>query len=425
MSPSKLRFWVSRVREWEQALLGQLVSEVIDRRGVTPRKLGSSFVFQGHRVISAKTLRNGRVDLTADDARFVDDDTFRRWMRTPLAADDVLLTSEAPLGEVAYLVEPVDWCLGQRLFALRTDKDRLMGRFLYYMLRSDQIRHALASRATGTTAQGIRQSELRQVPIRVPDLRTQREIASVLGCLDDKVDLNRRMNETLDTLAIALFARTLEDAWRSRTREDPLGDHLEVVRGLSYGGAGLGTGLPMHNLNSIREGGGYKRDGIKHYSGEFRERHTVRFGDVIVANTEQGHDNRLIGYPAIVPRRFGEIGLFSHHLYRVRPKGGSPLTPTFIYLLLRSEPLRSTVAAYANGTTVNMLPADALARPTFPLPPREQIRALDEQVSPLLAKIEANEDESETLAALRDALLPKLISGELRLPDAEAIVATT
>jgi type I restriction enzyme, S subunit len=95
---------------------------VLDRRGVTPLKLGSEFQAAGHRVISAKLIKDGRIDLTADEPRFVNEETYRKWMRTPLLPDDVLLTSEAPLGQAAYVRRSLDWCLGQRLFGIRTRK---------------------------------------------------------------------------------------------------------------------------------------------------------------------------------------------------------------------------------------------------------------------------------------------------------------
>jgi type I restriction enzyme S subunit len=191
--------------EWSTAPLDSLVDQIFDRRGVTVRKLRSEFVLAGHRVISAKLIKSGRIDLHADEARFVDEATYKRWMRTPLLADDVILTSEAPLGEVAYLGAANDWVLGQRLFAIRTDKRRLHGRFLYYALQSEPMIHGLQSRATGTTAQGIRQSELRRVKVPLPPLAEQRRIAHILGTLDDKIELNRGTNETLDSIARALF----------------------------------------------------------------------------------------------------------------------------------------------------------------------------------------------------------------------------
>ena len=144
-------------------------------------------------------------------------------------------------------------------------------------------------------------------------------MSELLGALDDKIELNRRTAATTHELAYAIF--------RSRYRSDdpssphePLGDHVEVARGLSYTGAGLDDqGMPLHNLNSIYEGGGYKRAGIKFYRGNYQDRHLVEPGDLVVATVEQGFDELLIGFPARIPRCFGESGLFSQDLFRLRP----------------------------------------------------------------------------------------------------------
>src|SRR5690606_9930021 len=112
---------------------------------------------------------------------------------------------EAPLGEPAYVASCQEWCLGQRLFGIRPRKGRLSGRYLYYALQSQAVRHDLLSRATGTTAQGIRQSELRRVVIPLPRMDEQHAIAHFLGTLDDKIELNRQMSETLEAMARALF----------------------------------------------------------------------------------------------------------------------------------------------------------------------------------------------------------------------------
>ncbi|MFO0750884.1 MAG: restriction endonuclease subunit S [Myxococcota bacterium] len=181
------------------------MEDILDRRGVTPLKLGSEFVRAGHRVISAKLIKNRGIDLAADEPRFVDGPTYKKWMRTPLLPDDVILTSEAPLGELAYIKSRLEWCIGQRLFAVRTNKQRLHGRFLYYALQSENVVQELHSRATGTTVLGIRQTELRRVQIPLPSMAAQRAIAQILGTLDDKIELNRRTSETLEAMARALF----------------------------------------------------------------------------------------------------------------------------------------------------------------------------------------------------------------------------
>ena len=195
------------------------------------------------------------------------------------------------------------------------------------------------------------------------------------------------------------------------------------MRGLSYKGSGLAdSGMPMHNLNSVYEGGGYKYPGIKFYQGEYRHRHLINAGDVVVANTEQGHDHLLIGYPAIVPKRFGDQGLFSHHLYRVRPKPGSPLTARYIYQAMMSSRLRDEIIGHTNGTTVNMLPVSGLEMSRVVVPPTKLVQRFDALAKAIFDRIELMHDVNPTLAALRDTLLPKLISGELRIADAERII---
>ena len=284
-------------------------------------------------------------------------------------------------------------------------------RFAYYFLKS----YDFSAYNSGSAQPSLNRNFVYRIPVRVPPPAEQRAIAGVLGALDDKMELNRRMNETLEAIAQAQFRRMMEEGGGTETE---LGEHVEVTKGLSYKGPGLADdGIPLHNLNAVYEGGGYKHEGIKYYTAEYKDRHVCHPGDVIVANTEQGFDYLLIGYPAIVPRRFGKFGLFTHHIYRVRPKTGSPLTNHFVFLLLMYRDVREQVISFTNGTTVNALAAEGLQRPRFTLPPVKRLRQFEETVAPMFAKQEENIEESQTLAALRDALLPKLLSGAVRVKE--------
>ena len=196
----------------------------------------------------------------------------------------------------------------------------------------------------------------------------------------------------------------------------PLGDCVDVERGLSYKGSGLSSsGVPMHNLNSVYEGGGYKDDGIKYYNGDYQPRHVVKPGEVMVANTEQGHDRLLIGFAAIVPKRLGDYGLFSHHIYRVRPKSSLGVTHEFICQLLNTQVMHDAVSGYATGTTVNMLPIDALRIPEIVVPPVQLVTTFSAIAESARIRRELFIEESRSLAAQRDALLPWLVSGEVRV----------
>lgn len=331
--------------------------------------------------------------------------------------------------------------------------------FLYYHFNSPIGRHLLGTILRQVAVSGITGTDLVKLKLMLPPLREQQAIACILGALDDKIELNRRRNRTLEAMARAIFQSWFVDfdpvkakaagrtppglspaiaaLFPDRFEDSPLGpipagwrvtslaDEITANKGLSYKGDFLaepGEGLPMHNLNSVYEGGGYKHEGLKWYTGEYRPAHLLKPGDVIVTNTEQGFDYLLIGYAAIVPKRYGDKGLFSHHIYRIQAKDTSYLPTWFIYLLLRTPVFHELVAGHSNGTTVNMLPLDGLQKPRFVLPPEQLVRHFGKMFEPTQQQLEVMHDENVTLAALRDALLPKLISGELRVPDAERIV---
>lgn len=166
--------------------LGEILELVIDHRGKTPKKLGGDWVERGHRVISALNFQGGEID--TNDHHYITNEIYRAWMREPLRRGDVLLTSEAPLGAVAFLEEDVDWALGQRVFGLRPRHQVLDGRFLYHLLAAGPPRRELLRRATGSTVVGIRQAELVKVEIPVPPIEAQARIATMLDKFDALVN---------------------------------------------------------------------------------------------------------------------------------------------------------------------------------------------------------------------------------------------
>ena len=325
--------------------------------------------------------------------------------------------------------------------------------YIYWLLRTPECRDYCRARATGTTNLGLSRADFLAFP--VPRATPERlRLVDVLTAVDERIELNRRMNATLEAMARALFrswfvdfdpvrAKTkgrdtrlpkdIADLFPDRLVESELGEvpdgwalerlseHFEAVKGVSYKGSGLEQdGVPLHNLNSIHEGGGYKYEGIKYYTGEYKDRHVVRPGDVIVANTEQGHDRLLIGYAAIVPRLFGDHGIYSHHVYRLRPRSSGHLSAPFLHLLLNSPWMHDLVSGYANGTTVNMLPMDAVQKPMVVVPPMALLEAFDALALHSRHRREQAVRDSRTLGVLRDALLPKLVCGELRVNTSEA-----
>ena len=332
------------------------------------------------------------------------------------------------------------------------DRDPDIVSHLYWVLRTPQYRQYCAGRLTGSAAASFSREDFLSYPVP-PATKTSRATVSLLDTIERRLELNPSLNETLEAVARALFKswfvdfapvrakaegrapglpKALADLFPSSFEDSELGEVptgwrvsalaacVDVARGLSYKGSGLSQGgTPMHNLNSIHEGGGYKFDGLKHYVGEYKSQHVVRSGDVIVANTEQGHQRLLIGYAAIVPSCSDHEMLFSHHIYLVRPKLSCHLTPDYLCHLLNSTVMHDTVSGYSNGTTVNMLPMDGLQKPAMVVPPPRLVDAFDGIAKAARRRHEVTVEESRTLAALRDTLLPKLVSGDLRVKEVD------
>lgn len=383
------------MRETVTQPLEELVLDIIDRRGVTPKKLGGDFTTAGYRVISARSIRNRVVDLTADEERFVSEEIYQRWMKTPLQRGDVLLTSEAPLGEPAYVRDGDPWCVGQRLFALRPDPTKLDGRYLFYALQAEAVRHDLEARATGTTVLGIRQSELRRVGIPTPSVASQKAIAAILGALDDKIELNRRMSETLEQMARALFKAWVVDGVMSDDSTGWADVRLKDVLTLNYG-------------RGLR-----KADRVA--------------GDVPVYGSGgvfDYHNESLVDGPTIVVGRKGTVG----SLYWVDGPsypGDTVFYVESVYPLTYCFYLLETLGLGNMNTdaAVPGLNRENAYRLEVALPPENLLAAFDEVVSGFRERMRVAQHESQTVASVRDALLPKLISGELRVPDAERLVS--
>lgn len=162
--------------EWTLSTLGDVLDTIIDRRGLTPTKLGSEWSNEGIIALSAKSVKNHEL-VNLDIANHVDNDLYNRWMPQKLQSQDILMTSEAPLGEFYYLAVFSTYCLSQRLFAMRANKTIIEPTVLYFQLTDSIGKHQIDIRKTGTTVTGIRQSELIQVPIIVPPMNIQKEFA--------------------------------------------------------------------------------------------------------------------------------------------------------------------------------------------------------------------------------------------------------
>ncbi len=320
--------------------------------------------------------------------------------------------------------------------------------FLAYALTVTDI----GSYLTGSTMPKLTQANMNRLPVMAPPRTIQDAIVRVLRPLDDKIELNRQMNETLEAMARALFKSwfvdfdpvrakmagrapfgmdaataalfpgtvdAVVDSWPSV----PLSEFFDLDKGVSYKGEHLVEGgAPMVNLGCFRGDGAFDAGRVKGYAGEVRDRHWVRGGDLVLANTDMTQNRVILGSPGLVPGGQESRYLFSHHVFAARFRDESEALKLYCYYALLQPDFRQRAAGFATGTTVLALPRDAVLRLKVMRPPTALLRQFHAVVRPFRDRIAAGERESRTLAELRDLLLPKLLSGELRIREAERAV---
>ncbi|MBK0332067.1 restriction endonuclease subunit S [Brachybacterium sp. MASK1Z-5] len=376
--------------------LGDALDELIDHRGKTPRKLGGDWQTEGHRVVSALNIKNGRVD--SNDHHYISSQMYDKWMRVPLRAGDVLLTSEAPAGEVAYISEDVDWAIGQRLFALRGKAGILNGRYLSYLLRGGPVRHQLMSRTTGTTVAGIRQSELVKINLDLPPFDIQMEVAETLGAFDDKIESNRREVAVGESLIRAIVESTLDS---SEGRVGVLSDYCTLVKA-PVKAEMIASNDNYFGLEHMPRGSIFlsrwdKAEGLASNKTKFQR------GDVLFGKLRPYF--KKVGIAPV-------DGVCSTDILAVRPR--DPRDLALVAVIASSSALIDSVTAGATGTRMPRASWKDLASWSVPLITTTERAALSERTSPMIERLVQLTFESHRLAALRDVLLPELISGRMR-----------
>lgn len=313
-------------------------------------------------------------------------------------------------------------------------------RWLYYAIKY----HKLGEIDDGSPIPSTTRAAVYVRDFNVPPLAEQKAIAAALGALDDKIELNRRMNATLEAMARALFQSWFVDFDPVRAKLDgrlPVGldpataalfpasfqdselghiptgwtaqrlpDAIEVNPRRTLKSGTIAPYLDMKNLPTQ----GHSAEEV--IAREFSSGTKFQNSDTLLARITPCLENGKTGYVDFLED--GQVGWGSTEYIVFAPK--APLPPQFGYLLARSDALRTHAIQNMTGTSGRQrVPSDCFNTFWLAVPPPDIAKLFDELTAPLMAKIKANSTESRTLATLRDTLLPKLLSGELGVAEVE------
>jgi type I restriction enzyme S subunit len=369
---------------------------------------------------------DGHLDLSS--VRHIAESDFAHWTKrvTP-RADDIVFTYEATLNRYAIIPEGFRGCLGRRTALIRPDTNKVDPRFLFYSFFGKEWRDTIeANRLSGATVDRIPIATFPDFPIRVPPLADQRRISSILRAYDDLIEVNRRRTALLEEIARRLFEEWFfhfrlpgdadsPDDWYRGT----IGDGVRFIRGRSYRSLELSHtgGLPFVNLKCVKRDGGFRRDGLKRFTGDYKPEQVLRPGDVVMAVTDMTQERRIVGQAAMIPRMDEPLAVLSMDLVKVEPTNRTRLL--FLYFWLRFSGFSKVAAQHANGANVLHLSPKALFGLPMLVPPIALQDAFCRIAAPIVAQADALAATEDRLTASRDLLLPRLISGELSVASAE------
>jgi len=297
-------------------------------------------------------------------------------------------------------------------------------RYLMYALLAANV-HAFLS---GSTLPKLTQNAMNQIPVPSPDERTQRAIACILGALDDKIELNRKMNQTLEGIARAIFKSWFVDflpvCAKAEGRDPGLPSEIADLFPSSFVDSELGPipeGWGVSTFGNAAEVSSGKRPTVRYEVPSEMASVPLWGGNGPMAYVPAP----LVDYPALLTGRVGTLG----SVFRIN----SPCWPSDNTLVLRARRSRSLEYLYFQlllvdfpslnrGSTQPLLTQSDLKAQSMPMPPDRVLGRFHDVAKYLFQRTDASDSESHTLVSLRDTLLPKLISGELRVPDAERIV---
>jgi len=368
------------------------------------------------------------------------------WHDIPLFKGPGVILGRKGQGPLGVEWSESDYWVIDTAYSLEIRHPEMDLRFAYYLIKYVGLNHL----KDGTSNPSLSRDTFGTQAFPIPPLAEQRRIVAVLRALDDKIELNRRMNGTMEAMAQALFKSWFVDfdpvrakmAGRAPSDMDvataalfparmdatvPAGWHVRryseavtVTRGKSYKSDDLQpASTALVTLKSFLRGGGYRDDGLKGYAGAYKREQVVRPGELVIAFTDVTQAAEVIGKPALVrPSNSFSTLVASLDVGIVRPRVAS-LPLEFLYYSFLGPGFQEHAYAHSNGSTVLHLSSDAIEKYEGLWPSESCVDAFRGFVRPLLDVKNSNWAQNEILAALRDLLLPKLLAGEVLIRDAE------
>ena len=386
-----------------------VIEEVIDYRGKTPKKLGGDWSEEKteYMALSAKNIKKGRI-VQPDTIRYVDQEMYNKWMKQEVERGTILITSEAPFGELLYWDSDDKIVLSQRLFGLKIKKE-FNSRYIYYYMFSEQFQGELSGRATGSTVTGLRQPELLKCHLKVPNRKYQDIIANILMNIDKKIDLNSEINNNLSEQIKYIY-------------NDIFTDYEDYKRLDEISNVTIGKTPPRSeqecfttNKNDVKwvsisdlgKSGMFIFDTSEKLTQEAVNKYNVK---VIPKDTVILSFKLTVGRTGFTTEDMTTNEAIAHFDLNNKELNNY-LYCTLTYFNYSDLGSTSSIATAINSKIVKSI--------KIGIPSKEQLDKFNKLTSSMFNLVKNNEKENKKLEQLRDSLLPKLMNGEINIDNIE------
>jgi type I restriction enzyme S subunit len=430
--------------EFDEVPFTELLSKIVDNRG---RTCPTAEI--GLPLIATNCVRNDLLYPAFEKVRYVSKETHENWFRGHPIPGDLIFVCKGTPGRVCMTPDPVSFCIAQDMVAVRADSKKVYPKYLFALLRSPQVQAKIGNMHVGTLIPHFKKGDFDKLLLPVPDKKTQETIGDTYFELTAKIELNRRMNATLEAMARALFQSWFVDFDPVRAKLDgrppagldpataalfpasfhdsplghiptgweaiPLYDTAQWVNGAAFRNEDFcvaGEGLPVIKIGELKAG---ISDQTKWCRRDAAPDKIIDTGDLVYSWS---------GSPDTSLEAFlwsGGRGMLNQHIFKV-------ISPTaaekrFVYYLLQYlRPVLVETARNKQTTGLGHVTIADMKRLLVCMPNKAVLAAFDRNVAPIFDKAFTNTLESRTLATLRDTLLPKLLSGELSVAGVERSV---
>lgn len=401
------------MEEWKEYQLKDVTTILGDGLHGTPKYDENGTVF----FINGNNLVDGKIEIK-DSTKRVSEYEANKY-RKNLTPRTILVSINGTIGNVAkYKGEA---CILGKSACYFNVADNFDLNFIYYVIASQQFKDTITHLATGTTIKNVSLETMRNYSFMAPSINEQKRISSILSSFDDKIELNRRINDNLEQQVQALFKLWFVDNSNPNWKETSLSEVASFVGGYSYTGEELTdcSNIAMATIKNFGRNGGFKADGFKEInpSAKLKECHYANLFDILVAHTDLTQNADVIGNAELL-LTYGKYDsiIFSMDLVKVLPKETFPYR-FLLAAMLKNKLFKGHCLGYVNGTTVLHLSKKALPDFEIRKPSDSESKMMDEVLASYYKRMAELLQENDRLISLRDTLLPKLMSGELKIND--------